>query len=96
MTAKIIPFPNPKVDRDVVKMLEHQLALAREGKIKFVAFAAVNDQNIGYSGWSPDDDINQELLTAALGAVGFLNARFFESASAGATDASNDDGPEVA
>lgn len=92
MSAKIIPFPSDRTA--IVKFLEQQLALAKEGKIKFIAVAVVNDQNIGYSGWAPDDHIEQVLLTAALGTVGFLNARFYESALAGADV--TEEPPEVA
>lgn len=98
MSADIIPFPRPNrriVEKDaVVGLLEHQLKLAKEGKLSFVAIAAVNDQGIGYSAWAPDDHIGQQLLTAALGAVGFLNARFYESALAGADE--TEEPPEAA
>lgn len=97
MSAKIIPFPNPKVDRDIVKMLEHQLALAKEGKIMFAAFAAVNDQGVAYSGWCPDEFDHQAKLTGAMGAVAFLNARFNEAVLIGADEGGPDDEtPEAA
>lgn len=92
MTAQIIKFP--RKESAVVQMLEHQLALAKEGKIKFIAFAAVNEQNHGYSGWAPDDEIGQAALTAAIGSVAFMNARFMESVLEGAVN--HDDTPDAA
>lgn len=91
MSAKIIPFPNKKADRGVVELLEHQLALAKEGKVTFIAFAAVNDQGIAYSSWSPDEFEHQSKLTQALGAVAFLNARFAEAVLDGADEGGPDD-----
>lgn len=94
MTAKIIPFPNPNADKAVVQLLEHQLALAKEGKTKFLAMAVVANDDVGYSAWAPYDEIGQQLLTSALGSVGFLNARFYESALAGTVP--RDDEPDEA
>lgn len=93
MSAEIIKFP--RKEKAVVQMLERQLALAKEGKIKFIVFAAVNDDNVGYSGWAPDDTIGQPALTAAIGAVSFMKARFMDSVLEGAVT-SNDDAPDAA
>lgn len=86
MSARIIQFPNSRVDRGVVQMLEHQLALAKEGKVSFFAFAALNDQGIGYSGWAPYEFNHQAKLTSAIGSVSFLKARFDEAVLDGASD----------
>lgn len=84
MNAKIIRFPRRPYDNDaVVAHLEHTLALAKEGKIKFVGIATVNDQGIGYASWAPDDELSHGLLTSALGSVSFLNARLLEASLAG-------------
>lgn len=88
MSAEIIPFPTRKRmnSRAVVDLLEHQLKLAKEGKLQFIAIAGVNDENVGCSAWAPDDYIGQQLLTAAIGSVAFLHGRFLDSAVAGADE----------
>lgn len=88
MSADIIPFPRPNrriVEKDaVVGLLEHQLKLAKEGKLSFVAIAAVSADGHAFSGWATDDDMDPALVTAAIGAVSFLKSRFDESVLAGA------------
>lgn len=86
MSAKIIPFPTPQNENQnaLVRMLTAQLALAKEGKIKFCAIAAVSADGHAFSGWATDDDMDPALVTAAIGAVSFLKSRFDESVLAGA------------
>lgn len=77
-----IPFKprgvTPKVtqpDQMIVGILEEYLRLAREGKIAFVALAALDHNGVGVSSWEPEG-IPPHLTTAAIGAVSFLNHRF--------------------
>lgn len=104
MSADIINFPGGKsmppgvaaatalpVDMEVVRMLEIQLALAKEGRVKFVALAAVSSDNIGYSAWAPDSEMPQDLCTTALGSITFLHARFNESVLHGVAISEHDD-----
>lgn len=92
MSAEIIPFPNPNVDQDVVKMLEHTLSLAKEGKVQFVAVAWTRD-GVGAASWAPDAFESQADVTAALGSVQFLSARFNEAVLIGSN---TDNAPEAA
>lgn len=91
MSAEIIPFPKRPVSSDVVQLLESQLALAKEGKISFVAMALLNDRNVAYSAWTPDEFHSQSHLTSAMGCVSFLSARFGEAVLAGAEEGTPND-----
>ncbi|RZN09649.1 hypothetical protein CWO91_16610 [Bradyrhizobium genosp. SA-3] len=93
---KIVPFKpklvtpesktSPTPNLDIVATLEEYLAMARKGELQFVAFAYVNHEGVGYSAWSPAEDLDPVLNTSAIGAVSFLNARFLDSAIAGSVD----------
>jgi hypothetical protein len=94
---KIVPFrpkmvvtPESKVlpvQENVVATLEDLLEEARAGHVRFLAYATVDADGVGKSAWSPRNElIDTPLLTSALGAVAFLNARFLDSAIAGSID----------
>jgi hypothetical protein len=93
---KIVPFkpkvvtPESKVlpvEENVIQTLEDLLAEAKAGHVRFLAYAIVDADGVGNSAWSPRNEfIDTPLLTSALGAVSFLNARFLDSAIAGAVD----------
>lgn len=87
----IVPFkprvvtPEVTVEQDVVAVLEFWLKKAKEGQIKYVAVAAVDLDGVGHSAWEPHE-LGPIDITAALGAVSYLNHRFSASAYEGEID----------
>jgi hypothetical protein len=81
--------PNPAI----ISILKTYVTLAEKGHVQFMAMAYVDERGTAHSLWSPDDNLEKAMLTSALGAVSFLNARLLESALAGT--ANYDPEPEV-
>jgi hypothetical protein len=83
----VTPEVTPKAaapDAAVISILEDYLQAAKDGKVKFVALASVDNRGVAYSTWEPDDLGGPTLITQALGAVSFLSFRFNQSCAGGA------------
>lgn len=87
---KVLPFKRvtPKVtagntpDPEIIKFFEKYLEAAKAGKIKFAGLATVDEEGVASTSWEPEDTTPQ-IISAALGAVNFLNYRFANSAAEG-------------
>ncbi|MCK1742196.1 hypothetical protein IVA80_15330 [Bradyrhizobium sp. 139] len=86
----------PPANPMIVATLEGYVEMAKAGQLQFVALAYVDHKGHGFSAWSPtNDQIETPLLTSALGAVAFLNARFLDAALDGAIDEDGPDAPDT-
>lgn len=81
-------------DPGIVEMLENYLKAAKAGRVKFVAIASVDSLGVAFSTWEPEGDCSPQLITQALGAVGYLHHRFNRSCDEGA-EYGNDAIPEA-
>lgn len=82
-------------NKDVVRMLEVLLADAKAGKVQFVGVAWVSDGS-AYKAWAPNYG-SAPMLTAAMGAVNYLNAGFAAAIIEGEIDSvlkEDDDGSD--
>lgn len=59
----------------LVDMFEEYLQAAKAGKIRFAAIATVDIDHVALNTWEPAG-VSSQVLSAALGSVGFLNHRF--------------------
>lgn len=86
VTSEVTPSDQKAADPLIVKMFETYLKLARDGKIKFAAIAAVDDEGVAITTWEPETSA-PTVITQAAGSVAMLCHRFMAAVESGSVDA---------